>query len=309
MLRAWLRAARSGHDVPFVTVLSRDPIQWLSRFPDFRDLSWLDLCAGDVCEPNTLPMGRKFTHVLHAATDSTKGPALDPLRRFAQIVDGTRNVLEFSISAGAGRFLLTSSGAVYGTQPKVLDRIPETWLCGPSSLDATQTYGLAKRAAEHLCVLYGEAHGVDIVIARCFAFVGPDLPLNAHFAMGNFIRDALSSETIHVAGDGTALRSYLEQDDLARWLVALLENGTPGQAFNVGSDEAISVANLAHLVRDVLAPHKPVTIASRPQVDLVRNRYVPDISKARNEMGLSVTVDLAEAIRRVGSFHRDGVHA
>jgi len=138
------------------------------------------------------------------------------------------------------------------------------------------------------------------VIARCFAFVGPDLPLNVHFAIGNFIRDALTADAITVSGDGTPLRTYLHQSDLAHWLLTLLVHGRPGQVYNVGSDEVISIAALAHLVRDILAPDKPVYILGQLDPSAARNRYVPDIRKAQQELGLSVTVPLAEAIRRTG---------
>ena len=138
-------------------------------------------------------------------------------------------------------------------------------------------------------------------MARCFAFVGPDLPLNVHFAIGNSIRDALTAESITVAGDGTPLRTYLHQSDLAHWLFTLLERGRPGEAYNVGSDEVISIADLAHLVRDALAPGKPVHILGKPDRGASRNRYAPNIRKAQQELGLSVTVPLAEAIRHTGA--------
>ncbi len=139
------------------------------------------------------------------------------------------------------------------------------------------------------------------MIARCFAFVGPDLPLNAHFAIGNFIRDALTADAFTVAGDGTPLRTFLNQTDLAHWLFTLLKSGRSGEAYNVGSDEVISIADLAHLVRDVLAPEKPVHILGKPDPGVSHNRYVPDISKAQQQLGLSVTVPLAEAIRIIGA--------
>ncbi|MEB3353745.1 MAG: NAD(P)-dependent oxidoreductase, partial [Cyanobacteriota bacterium] len=245
---------------------------------------------------DTLPWGHSFTHVLHAATDSTIGPSLTPLQRYDQIVEGTRNILDLAVATGARRFLLTSSGGIYGPQPAHLAAIPEDWPGSPPLAEPSTAYSQAKRAAEHLCALVGEQHGLETVVARCFAFVGHDLPLNVHFAIGNFIRDALTADAITVSGDGTPLRTYLHQSDLAHWLLTLLEHGRPGQAYNVGSDEVISIAELAHLVRDLLAPEKPVRILGSPQPAAARNRYVPDITKIQTQHGLRVSVPLSEAI-------------
>ena len=304
LLHHWQVQAEAGRPVPRVLVLSRDPAGFLRRHPDFADQPWLAFHAGDVQQPDSLPRGERFTQILHAATDSTLGPQLSPLMRFNQILDGTRNLLDLAVATGARRFLLTSSGAVYCPQPPDLAALPEDWPGSPALANPANAYGLGKRAAEHLCALYQDAHGLETVIARCFAFVGPDLPLDVHFAIGNFIRDALSADAITVAGDGTPLRSYLDQTDLAHWLVTLLARGRAGQAYNVGSDEAISIADLAHLVRDLLAPDKPVRILGQGRDATGRNRYLPDIGKARAELGLAVTVALAEAIRRTGAANQ-----
>ena len=287
---------------PFeISVLSRNPRQFLINNPEFRGHPSIGFVRGDILQRDSLPWGHDFTHVLHAATDSTIGPSLMTLHRYDQIVEGTRNVLELAVSTGARRFLLTSSGAIYGTQPDDLAAIPEDWPCSPPLADPTMAYGQAKRAAEHLCALYAHQHGIETLVARCFAFVGPDLPLSVHFAIGNFIRDALTADAITVDGDGTPLRSYLDQSDLAHWLFTLLERGRSGEAYNVGSDQVISIAGLAHLVRDVLAPEKPVHIVGNPDAGSPRNRYLPDISKVQQELGLSPTIPLLEAIRRAAA--------
>ena len=67
----------------------------------------------------------------------------------------------------------------------------------------------------------------------------------------------------------------------------------------MGSDEVISIAALAHLVRNILAPDKPVHILGKADIGAARNRYVPDISKARHQLGISVSIPLAEAIRQM----------
>lgn len=306
LLRTWAAAAGTGVQVPSVTVLTRSPAAFLESHSEFASLPWLEFHAGDMCAAETLPRHGTFSSILHAATDSTLGPRLTPLARYTQIVDGTRNLLQFAVDKGVKRFLLTSSGAIYGPQPGNVERISEDWPGSPSLLEPANAYGLAKRAAEHLCTLYRDAYGLETVVARCFAFVGRDLPLDVHFAIGNFIRDALHADAIEVAGDGSPLRAYLDQDDLAHWLVTLLDHGQAGQSYNVGSDEAISISELAQLVRDIIAPQKPVHVARRQSGNVERNRYVPDIRRARDELGLNVRIPLAEAIRRAGEFHRSG---
>ena len=175
--------------------------------------------------------------------------------------------------------------------------IPESWYGSPDTLNPADAYGTAKRTAEHLCALYSHTYGLETVVARCFAFIGQDLPLNVHFAIGNFIRDALWHPEITVTGDGTALRSYLDQRDLANWLLKLLEHGRSGQSYNVGSDQAISMADLARLVRDIVARDKSIRILGMPSVDCQRHIYVPSIEKARKELGLDIFTSLQNAIK------------
>lgn len=296
LLRHWMVLPEDERPAARITVLSRNPQVFSTRFPDLARLPWLQWSQGDIANPDSLPHQFRFTHLIHAAADSTLGPQLVPLDRFDQILQGTRNVLDLAVRCKAWRFLLTSSGAVYGAQPLHLDRLPEDWHGMPDPLNAAHAYGVAKRAAEHLCSLYSAAFGLHTVIARCFAFVGPDLPLSAHFAIGNFIRDALWSEDITVSGDGTPLRSFLDQADLARWLTTLLLRGPFGQAFNVGSDHALSIAEVARLVRDSLAPDKRVQLLGEPLANGGRHIYVPDISKAQNALGLRVDISLKDSI-------------
>ena len=129
-------------------------------------------------------------------------------------------------------------GGVYGAQPTDLDIIPETYHGMPDPLHAANAYGVAKRQAEHLCALYADRFGIEPVIARCFAFVGEDLPLDVHFAIGNFIRDALFRDEITVNGDGSPIRSTWTRLELARWLLVMLRHGEAGRAYNVGGQDS-----------------------------------------------------------------------
>ncbi len=295
--RALLRHWESNPpDRPYrVVAISRDPQAFAQSFPELAGAPWLELRHGDVTALDSLPR-ESFDAVIHAAADSTMGPQLSPLRRYTQIVDGTRHLLDLAVSTRARRFLLLSSGAVYGSRSSNQVDPEESDCNAPDPLSPLNAYGMAKRTAEHLCALAHHEHGLEFVIARCFAFVGRDLPLNVHFAIGNFIRDALWRNQIEVAGDGTPIRSYMDQRDLSRWLLTLICRAKPGQAYNVGSEETVTVAQIAHLVRDTLAPAKSVLIASTQRSEM-RSRYVPSTRKAREELGLDLTHTLVESVQ------------
>src|SRR3954466_12285091 len=282
-------------------VLTRDPHAFQMSVPHLASHRAVTLLQGDV---RTFEFGRRFSHVIHAATDSGQPLAeRDRLLMFDTIVEGTRRTLDFARRAGARRFLLTSSGAVYGRQPADLTHVPEDYAGGPDAANAGQVYAEAKRAAEMLCALHADAD-LQPTIARCFAFVGPYLPLDAHFAVGNFIRDALGGGPIRVAGDGSPSRSYLYAADLVIWLWTILLRGRSLRPYNVGSEDAISIANLAHLVARTLAPRSAVEIAGTAIPDRPAERYVPSSARIQRELGVKVAVNLEEALTRTAAWHR-----
>ena len=223
-----------------LTALTRDPAAFRGKARHLSGHPSIDLWQGDVRDFK-FPDG-EFSHVVHAAT--TSGAPVAAKEMMDTIVEGTRRVLDFAAGCNAQEFLLTSSGAVYGTQPPDLAAIPESYEGVPEEDDPKSVYGRGKRLAESLC----EKSGLDVKIARCFAFAGPHLPLDAHYAIGNFIRDALAGGPIRIGGDGTPLRSYLYAADLAIWLWTILFRGETNRPYNVGSGEAISIADLANLV-------------------------------------------------------------
>ena len=285
------------------TVLTRDAAAFRARRPHLAGDPAVSILEGDVLSLE--PLDASFTHVVHAATAaSARLNAEQPALMFETIVEGTRRVLEVARRSGARRLLFTSSGAVYGRQPPELSHVPEGWPGAPDPLAPGSAYGEGKRAAELLCALHGAAHGFEAVVARCFAFAGPYLPLDAHFAIGNFVRDALRGGPIRVQGDGTPFRSYLYGADLAAWLWTLLARGRGARAYHVGSEAAISVGELAHAVARVLRVEAGVEIARPPAAGAPAERYVPSTRRTREELGLAETFTLDESIRRMADFAR-----
>jgi UDP-glucuronate decarboxylase len=289
------------------TILSRNPDDFKSAYGSL--LSGLDvrLVAGDILESQTLPE-EDYSYILHAATDSTKGLKLAPLERSEQIIDGTRNVLDLALRCDMPRVLMVSSGAVYGNISHFPNGVPEDYCGMPNPLNPENAYGVAKRHAEHLCALYKCEYGLESVIARCFAFVGEDLPLNEHFAIGNFIRDAFGGNDIIIKGDGTPVRTYLDQRDLAKWLTDIMLYGVSGSAYNVGSNEKITLAELARIVSEISDTSSDIQILGKPPEGQTasRNVYVPSIDRAQKKLGLKVRFSLSEAIEHMFkvSYHK-----
>jgi len=298
LLRYWSTKTDPRLEGAKFTLISRDPMHFAKSHGALLNGLDVTLVQANIEYPETLPEGN-YTHILHAATDAAAGLSLTPLRRLTQIVEGTRNVLDLAVRCGTPRLLLVSSGGVYGPQPSEMLSIPESYNGMPEPLEPENAYSIAKRLAEHFCALYKAEYDLDSVIARCFAFVGEDLPLDAHFAIGNFIRDAKNGNDIIVKGDGSAVRSYLDQRDLARWLTKIMLDGTAQRAYNVGSGEAITIAELARKVASYSCwPNQTVHIQNKLPVGqaTARNFYVPDVTRASEELGLTQEISLDEAL-------------
>ncbi len=287
-----------------ITVLSRNPAKFERSAPHLAAHPALRLIKGDVRDFK-FPKG-KFTHLIHGAVDADlKLIQEEPLLVFDTIIQGTRRILEFGKKSGVRQVLLISSGAIYGRQPPDLKHIPEEYNGTPDFSDRYLVYGTALRAAEALALAYGAKTNLEPKIARCFSFVGPHLPLNAHFAIGNFIGDALAGRPIRIEGDGTPLRSYLYAADLAIWLWTILTRGKSMRAYNVGSEKAVSLAQAAQLVARLGGHGSKVMIARSRKLSPAgpAGRYVPSTNRARTELGLKETVCLSEAIRRSMKFY------
>ena len=280
-----------------VVVLTRDHNSFCKKASHLATNPSVKFHTGDVRDFK-FPEG-KFSYVIHAATAaSAELNAENPVLMFDTILMGTRQVLEFARQCGVKKLLLTSSGAVYGEQPSDLTHISESYKCEPGPDDPKSAYGMGKHAAEQLCMLYSKQYGIETKIARCYALVGPYLSLDIHYAMGNFILDGMKGGPIRVKGDGTPNRSYLYAADLMIWLWTILFKGKSCYPYNVGSEESISIVELARCIAGIFDEKMKVEIAKTPDPDNPIEQYVPSAERARSELQLSQTVDLLEGIRR-----------
>jgi dTDP-glucose 4,6-dehydratase len=283
------------------TILTRSVAAFRRKAPHLAEHRGFTFLIGDVSNFD-FPDG-EFTHVVHAAADaSAKLNAEDPLRMFDSVIGGTRRALDFAVASKARRFLQLSSGAVYGRQPPDMTHVDEGWMGAPDCGAPVNSYAEAKRAAEMLCALYAKQFGAQISIARIFAVLGPYQMLDAHFAAGNFINDAMRGRAVVVQGDGRACRSYLYAGDLVVWLLRLLMRGEAGRAYNVGSSESVTIGQLAARVAALIGDGD-YKILGAADTGWNPGRYTPSTAAIERDLGVTRTVSLDESILRTAFWN------
>ena len=247
-----------------------------------------------------LELPSEVNWIIHAAGNpDNRVHASDPLRTIQVIVQGTQATLEAATRLpNLKKFLNISSGLVYGGQPGDLNAIPENFAGRVDCSAVSAAYVEAKRCAETLCAAYRTQHRLPIVNARPFAFIGPYQLLDRPWAINNFIRDSLLGGPIRILGDGQTVRSYMYPSDMAFWLLTILVRATVGLSYNVGSPDGVTLQQLAEQIAEHFPTRPKILTSASPESALHRSRFVPDVTLARNTLGVSLRVDLETAIRR-----------
>ena len=284
-----------------LTVLTRDSKKFLKQHPYFQQHDCLSFMDGDIRDFKFFDA--HFDFIIHAATEaSVRLNQENPLLMWETIVFGTRRILDFALHSKARKILLLSSGAVYGPSNEN-DDLHESYSNYPLNEKTSSAYAYGKMTLEQMGILYQHQYGIEVKIARCFAFVGPYLPLDSHFAVGNFIYNAIRQEPIVIKGDGKALRSYLYASDLIIWLWTILIMGKAGEVYNVGSDRAISIKELAQLIA-MPNIEKYVSMMDNNILNS-NNSYIPNISKLKNTLNLTIHIGLKKALEKTIKWNRD----
>lgn len=286
-----------------VTVLTRNPDLAKIKIPNLDHR--IRFLKGEV-ENFEFP-NEVFDVILHMATTSAEETfkGASQASKLRMLYEGTQRILALAKSGQVKRILFTSSGAVYGNQ--VCDFVEESQSVFINPLHAESGLALGKGVAEFLLSQASKEAGLEVVIARCFSFVGPGMPVDLHYAIGNFIQSAIAGQPIVIKGDGSAIRSYMFMGDLVWWLLKLLLDGKSGEAYNVGSDEKISILDLAQKIAHIGNLKNEIVIQGQTSYSVgvpARNIYVPSTTKASLELGLELSVKLNESIEKtIHSLH------
>lgn len=280
-----------------VIVMARDTDRMKSVSPHLTNRSDVQLVNGDVRSAFEIPS--EVTWVIHAAaTPDNRIHASNPLEVMNTIVDGTNQALFASSRlSGLRKFLNVGSGLIYGAQPLDLERIPESHIGGPNCATARTAYAESKRVAETFCHVYKGQFRIPVTAVRPFSFIGPYQQLDRPWAINNFIHRALHGGPLRITGDEETVRSYMYPSDMAYWLLRIMIDGKSGVTFNLGSPHGNTLRKVAETVASAF-PKTPSISTVPPHPNTMRSRFVPDVSRAREQLGLDLTVQFEEAITR-----------
>lgn len=236
----------------------------------------------DLSQSSTIQnfQGMSFDTVVHLATTSTLGPQLSQYDIFSNINTIDDTVCNLALLVKARHVIWASSGAIYGEIQNTRQTIENSQIKLPNIFDAG-AYRFGKIKSEYHVSQFAKSNNIKLDIMRLFTFSGVDLPLNHHFALGNFIHDALNDNPINILGTGQARRSYLDQTDFSNIIVKLLQNPPSDlRLLNIGSPDQHSLEAVATIVQQettrVFRRTPPINILRR--FDDSHNFYVPDIT-------------------------------
>ena len=282
-----------SYNLDKVTIMSRNAKRLKIEAPELVKGN-VELIESDITTTNYLP---EADYVIHAAASTdARNYLIAGERERRNIQAGTLNYCRLVKNNRNTKTLYVSSGAVYGTQPRKIRQIKESYqFIDPNDIpEGKRDYAIAKRDSEELIKELGN-EGFSVSIARCFAFIGPWLPLDQHFAIGNFIRDGLFNEFIEVKATQTVHRSYMYADVLVEWLLKIVDHSSNScPIYNVGSDQSISIDELAQKMGNYFSKD----VKFNHLIERREDRYVPCIEKAKRELNLQNQINLDEAISK-----------
>lgn len=298
MLSALVRIQRTLCGDLKLVALSRNPDQFLARHPEFEFDRHVHFIAGDVSE-FTYPLA-DVTHLIHMATTNAAETfaGQSQFSKLDLLYAGTLNVLK-QCSGSLESVLMTSSGVAYGHLER--DKIVESDQGRLDTTDLRSALALGKLVSEYMVSSFSEQEKYGYSIARCFSFAGPYLPLDLHYAFGNFIRHAQRKEHIVIRGDGLDRRSYLYIGDAMAWLLRMLVE-PKNKIYNVGSEKDLSVYELAVKIAQI-AGHglKVETLGlAAPKDNFRRPSYLPSTELIRSDYpGLAEWTDVNQVIEKM----------
>ena len=286
---------------PKVTILTRSKSRVLASFPYLADTC--TILEHNLLYASEIAISEPVTHVLHMANMSARDTfnGAEQYDKYRLLLNSSLLIRQLSTQHPIERIVFTSSGAAYGLQSSYVESaLP---IIDPHNTELSLAFG--KLTAEF--ILSSSISGSNrLSIARCFSFVGAHLPCDIHYAIGNFVRNAVEEADIVIRTDGSDIRSYQHISDAVRWIMRLIIMSDPPALINIGSDHAISILNLAHTVKRITKSNSKITILNQQPISDNHRRasYVPDLTLAHS-FGFVNKVSLEDSIAELAlSYQR-----
>lgn len=287
-------------------IVTRNRAKANDIFQIFIEEGWVTLLEQDI---RFVDLGGSHPDiVIHGATASARESfyGMTGLEKFQGVVQGTNQLLRELDPNRSCKIVFLSSGSIFGTtllEPG--QAIKQDWPETPA-IDEGAALGHAKRAAEAHLTFHSLAHPKHTVsICRLFSFVGPLLPLNYQYAVGNFIADVLAARPIRVQSDGSAVRSFMYLGDMAGWLLRVIFAQSEERTFMIGSTRAVSILELANLIRKVFNSPNDIEVTgstSRYSRYAASDFYVPETALTRSALSVDEWTSLEIALTRTAEF-------
>jgi nucleoside-diphosphate-sugar epimerase len=203
---------------------------------------------------------------------------------------GTKRILDLAKTSGA-HFVFTSSSEVYGNPLVTPQREEYTGNVDP--VGVRSTYEEGKRFAESLVVWYVRRYNLRAMIVRLFNTYGPGMSVKDTRVVPTFIRQAKNDMALTIQGKGLQKRTFCYVDDTVSAIMTVMDKGLPGEVYNIGGTDMVTMNDLARLVKEIAHSRSPITHIKRPDHD--HEHRLPDVSKLKH-LGWKPRVPLSEGL-------------
>ena len=230
-----------------------------------------------------------------------------PVQTIETNIKGTEVVLELAAKKGK-RVMIASTSEVYGKNTAVPFAEDIDTVMGATT-KSRWGYACSKAIDEFLGFAYWRERKVPVVVIRLFNTVGPRQTGRYGMVIPNFVKQALDGKPITVFGDGEQSRCFTWVGDAVTAFIELAASQEAvGQVFNVGSDQEITIGNLAKLIKRLTGSKAPIVFVPYEEAyedgfeDM--RRRVPDITKIRKQIGFEPTVGLHKMLSEIIDYYR-----
>lgn len=268
-----------------------------------NEMNQIHIVKGDITSSNWFDQLPDIDYVFHcAAVTTSKTMVSKPVETINTAINGTKNLLDFSVSHHVKRFVYISSMEVYGTLP-VGEIATEDKLGYIDLFKVRSNYPESKRLCENLCVAYQSEYGLDVVIARLAQTFGPGVLPWDNRVFAQFAQSVIEKKDIVLHTRGLSEGNYCYSRDLVKGLFTILVKGLSGEAYNVVNESThTTIANMAEMIVHNIAQDRIKVVYDIPESNTFG--YAADVhlklsGKKLQNLGWRPEVELEEMYRRM----------